>query len=394
MATRDRDRTTLFEIFFDLVFVFALTRVVALVEADPEPASLLRATILLALLWWAWCAFIWLGNQVRLDRGFVRVGMLVAMAGLFVVALVIPEAWTRHPGGANPALVLAAAFAVVRGCYVVLFAVTARGRPRLRRQLLLDLGPQTVSIGLLVAGALLGDRWQAGLWAAAFVVDFAGGRSAARYRGWRVGSPRHFTERHDLVLIIALGETVLASGARVDPWSANLSALGVALLGFLITASLWWAFFGRLSADAARALEHADRSAQPSLARDGYTFGHFPLVAGVVLVAIGSTLLLDDVAAAPGEPASALAVAALGAGIVLYLVGLEIFRWILLRDRCGASLAGAGLIVAVMVSSAWYPAWIVPIVVAAITATTATAVGRRTPGAGEPLVQHPPAADQ
>jgi len=384
----------LFEIFFDLVFVFALTRVVALVEADHEPASLLRATILLALLWWAWCAFIWLGNQVRLDRGFVRVGMLVAMAGVFVVGLVIPEAWTRHPDGANPALVLAVAFAVVRGCYVVLLAAAAWGRPRLRRQLILDLAPQTVSIGLLVAGAVLGGTWQAGLWAAALVVDFAGGRSAARYRGWRVGSPRHFTERHDLVLIIALGETVLASGARVDPWSSNPSALGVVLVGFLITASLWWAFFGRLSAEAARALEHADHAARPSLARDGYTFGHFPLVAGVVLVAIGSTLLLDDVVADPGEPASRLAVAALGAGIVLYLVGLEIFRWILLRDRCWASPVGAGLVAVAVVSSAWYPAWVFPLVVAAITATAATVVGRHAPGAGETPVRHCPAADQ
>lgn len=376
VPTRAGDRTTLFEIFFDLVFVFALTRVVALVEVDPDAGSLLHAGILLVLLWWAWCAFIWLGNQVRLDRGFVRAGMLVAMAALFVVASAIPEAWTRHPAGASPALVLAIAFTVVRGCYAGLFAAVAWGHPRLRRQVLLDLAPQLVSAALLICGALLGGAWQAGLWAAAFLLDFVGGRTASRYRGWRIGSPRHFSERHDLVLIIALGETVLATGARVDPWSSGPLALVVALVGFVITASLWWAFFGGLSARAAQAFADADPVARPALARDAYTFGQFPLVAGVALVAVGGTLLLDDVTASPTAPATGLAVTALAAGLVLFLLGLELFRWTLLRSWRLASAIGAAAVLVVGAASPWCPAWVVAVLAAVTVAVTASVVGR------------------
>ncbi|MFB7797604.1 low temperature requirement protein A [Isoptericola sp. NPDC056134] len=376
VPTRAEDRTTPFEIFFDLVFVFALTRDVALVEATPGADSLGRAVVLLLMLWWSWCAFIWLGNQVRLDRGFVRVGMLVAMAALFVVGLVVPEAWDARTGGVAPAIVLAVAFTVVRACYVVLLAVVAWPHRRLRTQVLLDLVPQSLSIGLLFAGALLGGGWQTALWASAFVVDFVGGRSASRYRGWRVGSARHFAERHDLVLIIALGETVLATGARVGSWTAQPAALAVALLGFLLTASLWWAFFGHLSGDAARALAGTDRSRRSALARDGYTFGHLPIVGGVVLVALGVALLLDDVARAPDAPAHGFAVVALAGGAVSFLAGLEAFRWVLLRTWRPASVVAAAAVAAAAAASPWLPAWASAAAIVAIVAVAAALVGR------------------
>ncbi|MWB97845.1 low temperature requirement protein A [Agromyces seonyuensis] len=379
VPTRAADRTTPFEIFFDLVFVFALTRVVALVEANPGAKSLVRALVLLLMLWWAWCAFIWLGNQVRLDRGFVRVGMLVAMAALFVVGLVIPEAWHELPGRIAPAVILAIAFTVVRGCYLVLFALIAWPHRRLRTQILLDVVPQSVSIGLVFIGAGLGGTWQTALWATAFVVDFVGGRSASQYRGWRVGSARHFAERHDLVLIIALGETVLATGARVDLWTSAPAALAVALLGFLTTASLWWAFFGRLSADAAVVLGSSDRARRSALARDAYTLGHFPIVAGVVLVALGSALVLDDVSVAPNAPADAVSVVALAGGAVSFLLGLETFRWVLFRRRRRASIVAAAAVLVAAAASPWIPAWTVAAAIAAIVTVASSLVGRTTP---------------
>ncbi|MFD6136230.1 low temperature requirement protein A [Isoptericola sp. NPDC060257] len=379
VPTRAEDRTTPFEIFFDLVFVFALTRDLALVEAAPGTDSLGRAVVLLLMLWWSWCAFIWLGNQVRLDRGFVRVGMLVAMTALFVIGLVIPEAWSPGTGGIAPAVVLAISFSVVRACYVALLAIIAWPHPRLRTQVLLDLVPQSLSVALLFAGALLGGGWQTALWVTAFVVDFAGGRSASRYRGWRVGSARHFAERHDLVLIIALGETVLATGAALDTWTSDPAALGVALLGFLMTVSLWWAFFGRLSGDAAQALASTARSRRSVLARDGYTFGHLPIVAGVVLVALGVALLLDDVAQAADAPADGIAVAALAGGAVSFLIGLEVFRWVLLGTWRSASVVASVAVVAAAVASPWLPAWALAAAIAAIVTVAATLVGRTSP---------------
>ncbi|QAY73607.1 low temperature requirement protein A [Agromyces protaetiae] len=340
----------MFEIFFDLVFVFALMRVVELMEQQPGPAGLARGAVVLLLLWWAWCAYIWLGNRVRLDRGGVVATILVSMGALFVAALVIPSAWEQGAGAGprspSSALVLAIAFIVVRSSYVATFIRAARDDRRLRTQVLIDLIPQTAGSVLLIVGALLGGDLQVVCWAAAFALDFGVGWLASRYNGWRVTSPAHFVERHGLVLIIALGETVLSSGgalgAAMADTSARVLAVPAALLAFVIVVGLWWAYFRGPSTAAADALVAAPPRLRPALARDGYTLGHLPLLVGIVYVALGVRLLLEDVVVTPFAPASPVAVAVLAGGLACYLFGLDLFARLMTGAWSGPGTITAG----------------------------------------------------
>ena len=351
VATREGDRVTMFEIFFDLVFVFALTRVVSFMEDSPGPRAAVQGLLLLVLLWWAWSAFIWLGNRVRLDSGYVQIGMLVAMAGLFAAALVIPQAWTPRTGSVHPALVLAIAFTVVRASYVAMFITVARDDAHLRTQLRLDVIPQSVSSALLVVGACLGDTRQTALWTCALCVDFGGGRVASRYSGWRVGSAAHFVERHGLMLIIAIGETLVAAGSGAGDATTRAPVPLAGLLGLAVAVCLWWLYFDDLAGTAERALVRASRARRPALARDAYTLGHLPLVLGVVYVALGVELLLDDLVRGV-ELRATTATAALCGGVALYLTSLELVRRILLGSwRPIPIAAAAGLVTIVPVAT-------------------------------------------
>ena len=149
-------RATSFEVFFDLVFVFAITRVSSFIAPSLSPVTLTRGLLLLLLLWWSWTAYAWLGNQARADQGMVRAGMLVAMAAVFVSALVVPDAWGGH-GSLNAPVLLAAAFAVVRVVYLGLFLHVAADDRRLRTQLLLDTSPQSLALVALFVGAEAGE---------------------------------------------------------------------------------------------------------------------------------------------------------------------------------------------------------------------------------------------
>lgn len=330
VAMRERDRVTMFELFFDLVFVFALTRVVAFMEHALGARSVVEGLLLLVLLWWAWSAFIWLGNQVRLDHGYVQVGILVAMGGLFVAALVIPQAWTRGTAVVGPPVVLALAFTVVRISYVCLFVAVSRGDRQLRTQVTLDAVLQGASSVLLLVGAGVGGTFQTVFWSAAFAVDFGGGRIVSTYSGWRLTSPRHFVERHGLVLIIAIGETLVSAGSVVGLAVSRAPVLLAAVLGLTVAVSLWWLYFHHLAGAAEQALTDAPPARRAALARDAYTLAHFPLVAGVVYVALGLELVLREVVADNTRADLVTATLVLCGGISLYLAGLGTFRRILL----------------------------------------------------------------
>ncbi|MDQ0577167.1 low temperature requirement protein LtrA [Agromyces albus] len=364
------DRVTMFEIFFDLVFVFALMRVIELMETQPGWAGLGRGLLLLLLLWWAWCAFIWLGNRVRLDCGRVVVAILVSMAALFIAALVIPYAWEPHSGWLSPALVLALAFTVVRSSYVSTFLWTSRGDRRLRTQVLIDAIPQTLSSVLLIVGAVLGGDLQSVCWAVAFGLDFGVGWLVSRYNGWRVTSPAHFVERHGLVLIIALGETVLSSGAGLGSTLNEGTVQGLSILAaalaFVVVVGLWWAYFRGPSAAAQHALLGAGPKGRPALARDGYTLGHLPLVAGVMYVALGIRLILQDVLVAPGAPAHWVAVIALTGGLACFLLGLGLFARVMVGRWSRPPLIAAGTSTVLGVVAVGLPSLAVLFLVAAL----------------------------
>jgi low temperature requirement protein LtrA len=230
---------TTLELFFDLVFVFAFTQVTQLMADDPSVTGVLRGLVLLALLWWAWCSYAWLGNQAHADEGVVRLTMIVAMGAMFVVALAIPESFDDMPGGLFAPFVLAACYAVVRAAHIACYFVAAGDDAGLRRQLLLTAVPVAAASGLLVAGGAAGPPYQLGLWLLALLVDYAGiwitGTS-----GWRLPSPRHFAERFGLIVIVALGESLVAIGVGVAGEPVSVPVVAASALGVVVAVSMWW----------------------------------------------------------------------------------------------------------------------------------------------------------
>lgn len=325
-ATDEAHRVTTFEVFFDLVFVFAFTRIISFMAADLTPLALVRGLILLVLMWWAWSAYTWLGNQTRADVGPALAAGIAAMAATFVVALILPDAWHDVPGGLNEPLILALAYTVVRVLYLATYLYAAAGDRRLRRQLLLSSMASSAGWVAFIAGALIGGATQVVLWAATFVIDFTAGRFLSTYGGYRVRSPGYFAERHRLVVIIALGESLAVEGTGVIAAPVSLAILTVALLGFVLTVLLWLLYFRPVAPGAERRLSQLRGVPRAWLARDIGTVLHFPLIAGVIYIALGVEQVLKHAppsgAHDSGRPLGWLALIALYGGVALYLAAL------------------------------------------------------------------------
>jgi low temperature requirement protein LtrA len=245
VPTEETHRVTTFEIFFDLVFVFALDREVLFEAHRPTPLVLAQGLVLLLLLWWPFTTYTWLANQVRADVGLVRAGMLVVMAAIFVAAMVVPAAWRHSNRVLDAPLIVALAYIVIRALHSALYLHVTRDR-RLRVQLLLFTIPMALGWIPLVLGAVLGGTAQILLWFAAFVIDTLAGRVASAFGafgGFQLPSPSHFAERHGLVLIIALGESLISAGAGAGPAVTRWPVLIAALLGLTVAVCLWWLYF-------------------------------------------------------------------------------------------------------------------------------------------------------
>ncbi|MEU9741558.1 low temperature requirement protein A [Micromonospora chersina] len=318
---------TPFEIFFDLVFVFALTRIMALIGPEPTPTTMGQGLILLVLLWFAWSSYTWLGNHTRAEVGVVRGGFLVAMAALFVAALAMPEAWTPGPGLDGPLLV-ALAYVLLRVVHLALYHWAAAGVPGLRARIRFFAAISAAGWVPLLLGALLAGAAHAVLWVVAFVVEIGGQRlSYARRGSWPLRSASHFTERHGLVLIIALGESVVAAGVGAASAVTAPPVLGVALVGFAVTVCLWWLYFDRVAPAAAGVLAAATGDRRDRIAADAYSQTHLLLITAVIYLALGIEQVLAHVAGAHGGGAtlSWSASVTLYGGAALYLGGRLLF---------------------------------------------------------------------
>ncbi|WP_167043161.1 low temperature requirement protein A [Salinibacterium sp. ZJ454] len=318
-------RVTTFELFFDLVYVFAFTQVSRLMADTHSGLGILQALVVLALLWWTWVSYGWLANQAPADQGVMQIGMSVAMIAIFVAALTIPEAYDDLPGGWHGPLVLALAYTLVRLVHITLYLIAAGEDAGLRRQILLTqavaMAPASVA---LIAGALVGGPAQTWIWLGAFLYDAALTYFSSRGGGgWRLHSPAHWAERHGLIVILALGESIVAVGVGVarEPIDWPIT-VGVA---FAVTLSilLWWAYFARISDAGEHALNQRTDAARVVLARDAYTYVHFLIVAGVILAALG----IEEAMAHVGEtePFGWFGAAALASGLATYAAATAIF---------------------------------------------------------------------
>lgn len=310
------DRVTTLELFFDLVYVFAFTQVTTLMSHGRAPGSLLDGLIVLSLLWWSWAAFSWLANQAHADEGIMRCAFVVAMVAVFIACLALPDAFRD----AASAVVVVACYTAVRLTHAGAYLVAARGDPRLRRQVVVTvLAALVPTVALLMAGAVAGHSGQGPLWLAAVLYDFgAVFVSAVTSQGWQIQSAGHFAERHGLVVILALGESIVAIAAGLG--GAHLTwrvALGAAL-SILIAVGLYAAYFARLPARLEAALEHVQGTARAKLAQDVFSYFHFPVIAGIIVTALGIETAMEHLGR---DHLGAIGGWALGGGVALFLAG-------------------------------------------------------------------------
>ncbi len=319
-ARRHEERVTPLELFFDLVFVLAITQCTALMVSDPTWGGLAEGLLVLGVLWWTWVGYAWLTSVVDPEEGVVRIAIFAAMAALLVAALCVPEAF------GDLGLTFAVAYGAVRMAHIALFVLASRHDRDLRRSVIGLAVSTLIGVTLVVAASFLDGSAQGTLWASALLFDMAGPLLFGA-EGWTL-VPGHFAERHGLIILIALGESIVAIGvgaqAGVDGGIVAAAVVAIALAG-----GLWWSYFDVLASLVADHLGQVNPGReQNELARDAYSFLHYPMVAGIVLVALGLETTLAHVA----DPLDRVPAVALLGGIAVYLLSQVLFAW---RDHRG-----------------------------------------------------------
>ncbi|MBC7304979.1 MAG: low temperature requirement protein A [Nocardia sp.] len=350
---------TQLELFFDLVLVFALTMVTALAADDPTPANLLRAGLVLALMWWVWIAYSWVGNVVRADEGIARLAMFVAMGGTFIAALTIPEAFTDLPGGWFGPLVFAIAYLVVRLVHVAIFWTISAEDPQLRGQLLRwSLGSITLGTTLLVVAAMTTGTVQILLWLAAITGDMLWTWAAGT--DWRLNSASHFAERHGLIIIVALGESIVSIGIGVAGLPISWPIVLASMLGLVVSGLLWWLYFDVAAITIEHALKQAKGARRVKLAQICYTYGHFPMIAGVIALSLGLKKVLyyvgDSSHHALTDALHGIPLAALFVGPAVFLLALVGTKYYATKSLSPARIVSAALLLVLIPVATHLPA--------------------------------------
>jgi low temperature requirement protein LtrA len=301
-------RVTPRELFFDLVFVFAFTQVATLLAAHPTFAGMGRSVLVLAALWWAWSAYAWLTNVVDPEEEeVVGAALLVALIAMFIAALAVPGVF------GDDSVLFGAAFLVVCVVHTALYAFVARGQADLLGAIL-RLSPWTLGGASLILVAGFTDSLRTWLWVAGLAVVYVAAILTGA-SGWRV-QPSHYAERHGLVIIIALGEAFIAIGIGARGVTLGLGEVAAAILGLLVAASFWLAYFDFFALRGEQLLRDLDGAERVAFARDAYTYAHFPMIVGIVLLASG----MKNVVAHVGEELDSVTAFALCGGSALYLL--------------------------------------------------------------------------
>jgi low temperature requirement protein LtrA len=297
------------ELFFDLVFVLAITQVTALMANEPTWAGLAKGMFVLAAMWWAWTGYAWLTSVVDPEAGIVRLAIAAAMVGLMVCALCIPHVFNSN------GVLFVAAYTIVRTMQLLLFVHASADEPALRKSTAGLAAATIVASGLLLTSTQFDGYVQASFWALALTIDFGGGLLADS-SGWKL-TPGHFTERHGLIVIIALGESIVSAGAAAADVDLTTGVVVAAMLAVALAFAMWWAYFDVVAlvvAERLAAMQPGER--QNVVARDTYSYLHLPMIAGIVLVALGLKKTLGHV----DEELKLVPAVALLGGYALYLL--------------------------------------------------------------------------
>ena len=331
MALREGGKVKFLELFFDLVFVLAFTQCTALMVEQHSWPGVVQGMLVLAVLWWSWAGYAWLTSVLDPDEGAVRFAMFGAMAALVIVGLAVPEAFE------DLGLMFAIAYGVVRLAHLLLFVLASRGDPDLRHSVTSLAASSVIGVGLLTTASFLDGIPQGALWALAVAVDL-GGPALFGVSGWRL-VPAHFAERHGLVIILALGESIVVLGIGAE-LGLDARVIVAVVLGVALASALWWIYFDVVALITERRLTQAAPGRERNaLARDSYSYLHLPMVAGIVLVAYG----LESTVAHVDEPLDSVQSFALLGGAAVYLLA-----HVLLRLRNARSLNLHRLVIALV----------------------------------------------
>ncbi len=341
---REDERVTPLELFFDLVFVLALTQSTTLIAHTPTWGGMLKGVLVLGMLWWSWGGYAWLTSVVDPEEGAVRLVIFAAMAAFLVAALCVPNAF------GSQALLFACAYAAVRTAHIVLFMLASRDDPALRQSVLGLAVSTAIGAGLLFVAAATSGDLRIALWGLALLLD-AGGPFLFGQEGWKL-APGHFAERHGLIVIIALGESVVALGVGAKG-SIDVGVVLASVLGVIVAAALWWVYFDVTSIVAARRLAKAPVGReQNGIARDSYSYLHFPMIAGIALLAVGLKITLAHV----GRDLALVPAVALLGGTALYLLAHVAFRLRNVHTLSARRLVCAGVLLALVPAAVSLPA--------------------------------------
>ncbi|MER7459269.1 low temperature requirement protein A [Micromonospora sp. NPDC126480] len=344
-------RVTRVELFFDLIFVFAFLNVAGIVSMDLTPQSALSGVVVLALLWWCWTTFASLGNLVRADHGLLPLFGFGIMAAAFVLAIAIPQAFVNQPDDLAGPVVFAGAYLALRALTLAAFLYALSSAGRSRRQLALIALPAVVA-AVLIGLAASATWWvpadhvldvRLALWASALLVEYSIGLFLP-YARWAVASAGHWAERHALIVLIALGEAVISLGlgpGRFDRLALTGPVIIGSVLGIVLLATLWWLHFDTLMPSIEQAMHGTRGRTRLPLARDVFTYLHFPVIVAIVATALGLKLVLETVAMPEVEPLPWSAAITLYGGVALYLLaGVAVTARTFRRLRPTALVAG------------------------------------------------------
>jgi len=377
---REGERVTPLELFFDLVFVLAITQCTALMSHHPTWSGLIQGLLVLGMLWWAWTGYAWLTSVVDPEEGAVRLVMFGAIAALLLVSLCVPDAF------GNLGLAFALIYGVVRSAHIALFMLASPEDDALRHSVLGLAASTLVAVSLLAAASLFDGLAQGALWALALLLDM-GGPYLFGSEGWKL-MPEHFAERHGLIVIIALGESIVAIGVGASH-TLSLGIGAAAVLGVALTAAMWWIYFDIVAIVAARRLIEAEPGkTQNEMARDSYSYVHLVMVAGIVLVALGLKKTIGHF----DDHLDAVPAFALLGGVAIYLLGHVAFRFRHIHTVNRRRLLLAVVLLILVPVAVELPA-LATVAIANVLLWTLIAYETRSYGEGRQQVRRPAAAE-
>jgi low temperature requirement protein LtrA len=374
-AFREEERVMPLELFFDLVFVLAITQCTSLMSDDPTWRGLGHGVLILGLLWWSWVGYAWLTSVFDPEEGGIRIALFCAMAAFLIAAICEPRAFD------GLALEFAVAYGAVRAAHIALFLIASRDDPGFRRSSI-GLGVGTaIGVSLLIAGSFLDPGPRAAVWGLALVLDMTEPYVFGS-EGWHL-VPGHFAERHGLIIIIALGESIVAIGVGAGA-EMTWGIAGAAALGIAIAAALWWMYFDVVALVSARRLASTPEGKERNeLARDSYSYLHFPMVAGIILAALGLKKTLGHM----DDPLDVVPAFALLAGVALYLLGMVAFRFRHVRSINWRRLVLALVLLALLPAATTLPA-LATVAIVAVLLWMVALIETRGYGEGRARVRH------